>query len=911
MNLKKNDPTQSAKSVESRRAREAKWQKFWEENGWYPAEDFGDAEKKYILVEFPYPSGEGLHIGHAFTMTGADVFARHNRMQGYNVLFPMGWDAFGLPTENYAIKTSVPPQKATKENTGNYRRQMKKMAFSFDWRREINTTDPDYYRWTQWIFIQLFKHGLAYKEEKAINWCPACKIGLANEEVIDGKCERCGVEVTRRNISQWIVKITDYADQLIEGLEKTDFVKKVEAAQINWIGRSKGAKIKFKVDRHSEDETSTEESPEGILRFAQDDISQLEVFTTRPDTLWGATFMVIAPEHDLVQKILNSRHSEAATAVEESSEDKNSSGILRNAQDDKIKEIKKYIKEARKKSELERAELQKEKSGVFTGLYAINPATEEKIPIWISDFVLASYGTGAIMGVPAHDKRDFEFAKKFDLPIKPVVKPPKGDWDFDKEAYVNVDKGTAINSGPINGLPPKQAIEKSVEILEEMGAGEEAVDYHLRDWIFSRQHYWGEPIPMVFCPDCGWQTVPEENLPVVLPEVENYQPTDTGESPLAEMEDWVKTECPNCGGPARRETDTMPNWAGSNWYYLAYLVKDKIENWSRPEVEDENIFSASQDILSYWLPVDVYIGGDEHNTLHLLYSRFIYQFLDDIGQVPEDIPEPYYQRVSHGVILGPDHQRMSKSRGNVIIPDEVWKKHGVDALRTYLMFMGPFTGTMAWNENAFQGVVRFLNKFESVVSPERCQNDSSEVRQANEKTRIILNKTIKKVTEDIERFSFNTAIAALMEAINDLREVSPERCQNDSSEVIRIGAENKKKLVKLIAPYAPYLAEELWHKLQGVKTSEVADQASCEVESVHWADWPEYDDQYLQAEKVEIPVQVNGKVRAVLEVNSEQQTVKSEIIEKAKENKNIMKYLEGKKIKKTIFISGELVNFVV
>jgi leucyl-tRNA synthetase len=839
---------------------EQKWQKFWEKNGWYPAKDFGDKPKKYVLVEFPYPSGEGLHIGHAFTMTGADVFARYNRMLGYNVLFPMGWDAFGLPTENYAIRTGIPPQKATQENTDNYRRQMKKMAFSFDWDREINTTDPDYYRWTQWIFIQLYKNGLAYKEEKPINWCPSCKIGLANEEVIDGKCERCGTEVVRRNISQWIVKITEYADRLIEGLKQTNFVKKVEAAQVNWIGRSTGVKIKFKIMNHDS-------------RFMN---QELEVFTTRPDTLWGVTFMVVAPEHDLVQQLLKDSHSS------EVSRSDSSDGVM-------VEKIKEYVQQARKKSELERAELQHDKTGVFTGLYAINPVTKKKIPIYISDFVLSSYGTGAIMGVPAHDDRDHQFAKKFGLDIVPVVKPEgdesKGEWNFDQKAFTEVDQGIIINSGPINGLKTREAIEKTIQILEKEGVGEEAVDYHLRDWIFSRQHYWGEPIPMIYCSKCGWQPVPEEDLPIELPKVKDYEPTDTGESPLANVEDWVKTECPKCGGPARRETDTMPNWAGSNWYYLAYFVKDMLGVKSE-KLKVQSIFDANMDRLEYWLPVDVYIGGDEHNTLHLLYSRFIYQFLHDIGQMPKDVPEPYYRRISHGVILGPDHQRMSKSRGNVIIPDQVWKKHGVDALRTYLMFMGPFTGTMAWNENAFQGVVRFLDKFENVVSPERCQNDSSEVIRVEE-TKIILNRTIKRVTEDIQRFSYNTAIAAMMECINELKVQSA-----------KLKLEEKKKLVKLIAPFAPYLAEELWHQLGSD-------------ESVHWSKWPEYNKKYLQSEKVEIPVQVNGKLRSVIEVKSENSKIKGEVIKMAENDSGVAKYLEGKVIKKTIFIPGELVNFVV
>jgi leucyl-tRNA synthetase len=791
---------------------EQKWQGNWDGSDIYKAKDFSDKDKFYCLVEFPYPSGSGLHVGHAFSMTGADVYARQKRMSGKNVLFPMGWDAFGLPTENYAIKTGIHPRVATQQNTDRFREQMDQMAFSFDWDREVNTTKPRYYKWTQWIFIQLYKNGLAYKEEKPINWCPSCKIGLANEEVVDGKCERCGEEATKKNLSQWIVKITDYADRLIDGLEHTDFVEKVEAAQVNWIDRSPGAEVDFEVI---------------------DLDHTLRVFTTRPDTLWGATFMVIAPEHELVADLMDDE------------------------------EIREYVRKAKKKSELERAELQKDKTGVFTGLYAKNPVNNKKIPIWISDFVLATYGTGAIMAVPAHDERDFEFARKYDLPVIPVIQPD-GEWDFDEEAYTDVEKGEMVNSDFISGMKPEKAIEKITNWLEEKGYGEESVNYHLRDWIFSRQHYWGEPIPMVHCDKCGWVPVEEEDLPIELPEVEEYEPTDTGESPLAKMEDWVNTECPKCGGPAKRETDVMPNWAGSDWYFLRYL----------DPANDEAL--ADMDKMKYWMPVDVYVGGDEHNTLHLLYSRFIYQFLWDIKAVPEDIPEPYYRRISHGVILGTDGQRMSKSKGNVIIPDELAEKYGVDSLRTYMMFMGPFTGTMAWNDDALRGVQRFINRFWKYFNQKVVDESCEEVK-------IAVNKLVSDVTKDIEDFRFNTAIAAMMETLNAIEDK-------------KIGKKEARKMIQLIAPIAPYITEELWERLGG------------EV-SVHVSDWPEVNENLMKEEKAVVPIQVNGKMRAKVKVDKDAD--EDEVRKLAMEDENVVKYLEGKKVKKFIYVPGKIANFVV
>ncbi|MFA5750047.1 MAG: leucine--tRNA ligase [Candidatus Shapirobacteria bacterium] len=799
---------------------ENKWQKYWEEHPEISrAENNSKKEKKYVLVEFPYPSGSGLHIGHTFSFTGGDVYARFKRMQGLNVLFPMGWDAFGLPTENYAIKMKRKPQEITKENTDMFKKQMKKLAFSFDWSREVNTTDPEYYKWTQWIFIQLFKKGLAYKKEMPINWCPSCKIGLANEEVVDGKCERCGSEVSRRNISQWVVKITEYADKLIDGLKETDFIEKVKQSQINWIGKSEGAKIKFKIKNSDK---------------------YLEVFTTRPDTLFGATFMVIAPEHEISLEMA-----------------------------EKNEEIKKYLNETRKKSDLERTELKKEKTGVFSGLYAINPVNNKEIPIWISDFVLSSYGTGAIMSVPAHDERDFAFAKKFGLKIIPVIKP-KEDHNFEKEAYINVDNGEIINSPPIDGMVPAEAFEKMIKWLEEKKIGERSSSYHLRDWIFSRQHYWGEPIPMINCPKCGWVPVPDNQLPIALPEVEAYEPTDDGKSPLSKIESFVKTKCPVCGGEAERETDVMPNWAGSDWYFLRYIDPNN------------NKEIASQELMNYWGPVDIYIGGDEHNVLHLLYSRFIYKFLWDLGVVSKEILEPYYKRISHGVILGPDGQRMSKSRGNVIVPEDVSEKYGVDVLRMYLMFMGPFDSTMAWNEKTIAGVKRFLERFNKFVLSQK-----DNVIDSSDEVKVIINKLIKGVTEDLETFKYNTAIAKMMEALNNLTSLLN----------YKVAIKDIKTLIKLLAPLAPYITEEFYSFFE--KTS------------VHMAEWPIVDKKYLIEDEVTIMIAINGKVRSELKINSTKQNDKDYVLNLARQDKNIIKWIGTNDIVKEIYISGRMVNLVI
>jgi len=814
---------------------EPKWFKEWEEAGLYKAIDFAEKPKKYILFEFPYPSGERLHIGHAFTFTGTDVLARFNRMKGFNVLTPMGWDAFGLPAENYAVKTGINPMITTAKNIANSKIQAKHLALSVDWEREISTTDPNYYKWTQWIFLQWYKKGLAYKAEMPINWCPQCKIGLANEEVVAGNCERCGAEVSRRRIKQWVVKITAYADRLIEGLKNTAFIEKVKAAQINWIGRSEGATIKFQISHLK---------------------SQIEVFTTRPDTLYGATFMVLSPEHEIVASLLSAKCK---------------------VQSAKLDKIRNYVEDAKKKSEMERTELAKEKTGVFSGLYALNPASQKEIPIWISDFVLSTYGTGAIMAVPAHDERDFAFAKKFGLPVVPVIVPRDKEnqrdqkdkkWDFEKEPYVEVENGVTVNSGRWNNLPVGEAIKKATQWLKEERIGQKAVSYHLRDWIFSRQHYWGEPIPIIFCPKCGEVPVPEKDLPVELPKVKNYQPTGTGESPLASVREWVETKCPKCGGPAKRETDTMPNWAGSDWYFLRYLDPHN----------DKALVDAKK--AKYWLPVDVYVGGDEHNTLHLLYSRFTYQFLWDQGFMPKDQTEPYYKRLSHGVVLGPDGQRMSKSRGNVINPDEVWEAFGVDALRTYLMFMGPFEATMAWSQESLEGCYRFIKRVWNLL----LNNVSDQETKTDLKRK--LHQTIKKVGEDIVGMRFNTAIAAMMEFINSWQEEG------------NLFQEEAADFLQILAPFAPYLTEELWEKLGNQF-------------SIHITSWPEYDPDLIKEGSVTVVVQVNGKLRDKLEVRSDKCEVRNEIEKLAQESERVKKYLEGNKIKKVIFVPGKLINFVI
>jgi leucyl-tRNA synthetase len=792
----------------------------------FQAEDFSEKKKLYVLAEFPYPSGSGLHIGHAFAYTGGDVYARFQRMQGRNVLFPMGWDAFGLPTENYAIRSGQKPQDVTKTNTENYREQMISLGFSFDWSREVNTTDPNYYKWTQWIFIKLFEQGLAYKAEMPINWCPSCKVGLANEEVIDGHCERCGTEVTRRRISQWVVRITQYADRLISGLEQTEFIEKVKAAQVNWIGRSEGAKIRFLVPMGEQDRT-------------------LEIFTTRPDTLWGCTFMVIAPEHELVAHVMDQPG------------------------------VADYVEQSRKKSELERTEESRPKEGVFSGLTARHPATGKELPIWISDFVLPSYGTGAIMAVPAHDERDHQFAIQYGLPIQPVILPDAdAEWDFSKAAYTGMD-GRTVNSGPLDGLTPTEAIPVAIDWLASEGLGERAVSYHLRDWIFSRQHYWGEPIPMIYCQECGWNPVPEDQLPVLLPEVDRYEPTDTGESPLANIPGWADVPCPRCAGQARRETDTMPNWAGSDWYFLRFC--DPHNDHALADMEK----------LRTWMPVDVYIGGDEHNTLHLLYSRFIYQFLHDLGVVPPEYPEPYRKRLSHGVILGPDGQRMSKSRGNVIVPQEYLENYGADSLRVYLLFMGPFDATMAWNERALLGMKRFLDRFTRYV-----RDHAGQSQESGPRVKAAVNRLGKEVAEDTASFKYNTAIAHMMETLNKLQDL----VESNDAPRERVADQELRTFSQILVPYAPFTAQSCWQIAGGEN-------------SVHQTRWPVYDPGLELEELITIAIQVNGKLRGTVAVSH--QTTESEIRHLAELQPGIAKFLMDKNITKVIYVPMRTMNFVI
>ncbi len=809
---------------------EAKWQQYWLENKTFRADDTSDKPKFYCLVEFPYPSGDGLHVGHPRSYTALDILSRKKRMDGYNVLFPMGFDSFGLPSENFAIKTGIHPAVITKKNVERFTQQLQALGFSFDWDRIVTTTDPDYYKWTQWIFIQFFKHGLAYKDKMAINWCVSCKIGLANEEVVDGKCERCGGDVEKRRIEQWMLKITEYADKLIEGLDEVNFLDKIKTQQINWIGRSEGADVKFRIDGFED---------------------ELTVFTTRPDTLFGVTYMVLAPEHELVDKITS---SEQRVAVQQ------------------------YLRTSARKSDLERTELNTEKTGVFTGAYAINPVNDEKIPIWVADYVLISYGTGAIMAVPAHDERDFEFAEKFKLPIRCIIDPDKNQAAKDRIEADQIltgkvcwtQDGVSINSASskgldINGLAVKEAKYNTTKWLEKHNLGKAAVNYKLRDWVFSRQRYWGEPIPMINCPDCGWQPVPEQDLPVLLPEVEKYEPTETGESPLAVITDWVNTICPKCGKPAVRETDTMPNWAGSSWYFLRYI-----------DPKNDKVFADPQK-LKYWMPVDWYNGGMEHTTLHLLYSRFWNKFLHDIGEVP--VSEPYMKRTSHGMVLGEGGEKMSKSRGNVINPDDVVSIYGADVFRLYEMFIGPFDQAAAWDTKGINGTDRFLKRVWRVFNETTIDDSPASPGQLH-----LLHTTIKKVGDDISVLAMNTAISQMMILIN---EISAEEKLN--KEFLEIYA-------KLLAPFAPHLVEELWQRLGHSN-------------SIAYQSWPQYNEKYLIADTLTIAVQVNGKRRGEIEI--EVNAAKETIIKAAKEEDNVSRFVSGQEIIKEIYVPGRLVNIVV
>jgi leucyl-tRNA synthetase len=787
---------------------EPKWQEKWQELGLDKAADGSPKPKYFCLVEFPYPSGDGLHIGHVRSFTAIDIVARKKRLQGFNVLYPMGWDAFGLPAENYAIKTGQHPRKVVENNVAVFKKQCQSLGLSFDWDREVNTTDPEYYKWTQWIFLQLYKKGLAYKNKMGINWCPSCKIGLANEEVVDGGCERCGAETEKRELEQWMLKITEYADRLIEDLETVDYLDKIKTQQVNWIGRSYGAEVDFQVKSFDD---------------------KIRVFTTRPDTLFGATFMVLSPEHELVNKITTEEQKD---------------------------EVFKYKDEARKKSDLERTDLQKDKSGVFTGAFAINPVNGNKIPIWIADYVLSSYGTGAIMAVPAHDNRDYEFAKKYHLEIVEVIE----GGDISEAAFTDIQKGKLTNSGKFSGLAVSDAIQQITKWLKDEELGEKSVNYHLRDWVFSRQHYWGEPIPMVNCSECGWQPMDEKDLPLELPMVEKYEPTQTGESPLAAMEDWVKTECPKCGGAARRETDTMPNWAGSSWYFLRYIDPKN------------NEALADMDKLKQWMPIDLYNGGMEHTTLHLLYSRFWNKFLYDIGAVPTS--EPYQRRVSHGMILASDGQKMSKSRGNVINPDSIVEEYGADVLRLYEMFMGPYDQSVAWDLNGVRGIRRFVEKLSSFEK--WIDADAKDVIT-------LFHQTIQKVTNDIDERRFNTAVSAMMIFVNKIQEAG---CSKDLF----------KQFIVLVSPFVPHLAEELWADLGGK-------------EVIGFEKWPEFDEKLIVEDEKEVPIQINGKIRAKLVVKSD---IEFEELKKiALENENVQKFLDGKDPKKVIDVKGKLISIVI
>lgn len=794
---------------------EGKWQKVWDDNKAFAATDDYSKPKYYALVEFPYPSGQGLHVGHPRPYTALDIVARKRRMQGYNVLYPMGWDAFGLPTENYAIKNKIHPKEVTKTNVARFKKQLHSLGYSFDWDREINTTDPEYYKWTQWIFLKLFKAGLAYKKEMPINWCTSCKVGLANEEVVNGVCERCGSEVVRKVKSEWMLKITDYADKLIEGLDGVDYIERVKVSQKNWIGRSTGAEVDFSV-KGKED--------------------KLRIYTTRCDTLFGVTYMVVSPEHPILDKYKDE---------------------IGNWSD-----IEAYREQAAKKSDFERSELAKDKTGVcIDGLTAINPVNGKEIPIYVSDYVLMSYGTGAIMAVPAHDDRDWEFAKKFGLPLIQVVAKDGEEVDINEAAFTDVATGVLINSDFLNGLEVKDAKEKMIKFLEEKGIGQAKTNYKLRDWVFSRQRYWGEPIPIVHCDKCGYVPIDESQLPLLLPEVDSYMPTDNGESPLAAMTDWVNTTCPCCGGPAKRETDTMPQWAGSSWYFLRYTDPHNTEAL------------ASKEALKYWLPVDWYNGGMEHTTLHLLYSRFWHKFLYDQGVVPT--PEPYQKRTSHGMILGENGEKMSKSRGNVVNPDDIVDVYGADTLRTYEMFIGAFDLAASWSEDGVKGCRRFLDrvwKLQDSVTDEKGYSKDMETK---------MHQVIKKVSNDFENLKYNTAIAAMMALLNDFYKKGS------------VTADEFKTLLILLNPVAPHITEELWS---------VKNYGGY----VYQQTWPEFDETKTVESTVEIAVQINGKTKATLAIGKEDP--KDEVIAKAKEV--IAGKLTGNVIKE-IYVPGRIVNIVM
>ena len=792
---------------------EKKWQNIWDEKNVFAATNDYTKPKYYALVEFPYPSGQGLHVGHPRSYTALDIVARKRRLEGYNVLYPMGWDAFGLPTENFAIKNKIHPEIVTKQNVAHFKEQLKSLGLSFDWNREINTTDPNYYKWTQWIFLQLFKKGLAYKKEMSVNWCTSCKVVLANEEVVNGVCERCGGEVVHKVKSQWMLKITEYAQRLIDDLDEVDYIDRVKISQKNWIGRSTGAEVDF-------------------MTTAGD---KLTVYTTRPDTLFGATYMVISPEHPLIEKWADR---------------------LENMSD-----IKAYQEEAAKKSDFERTELVKDKTGVeLKGVMGINPVNGKEIPIFISDYVLVSYGTGAIMAVPGHDTRDYDFAKKFNLPIIEVV----SGGNVEEAAFTDCETGIMVNSGMLNGMSVEEAKKSIIAWLEKEGKGHTKVNFKLRDWVFSRQRYWGEPIPIIYCEHCGYVPVPENELPLMLPEVDSYEPTDDGESPLSTMDSFVNTTCPVCGAPAKRETDTMPQCAGSSWYFMRYCDPDNMDAL------------AAKEALDYWLPVDWYNGGMEHTTLHLLYSRFWHKFLYDIGVV--SCKEPYQKRTSHGMILGENGEKMSKSRGNVVNPDDIVKEYGADTLRMYEMFIGDFEKSAPWSSASIKGCKRFLEK---IWSLQDCLIEGDSYRKELE---VSFHKTIKKVTEDIESLKFNTAIAAMMALLNDIQDV---------------GTINRKEytdLLIMLNPFAPHVTEEIYQLLGNQ-------------DMITHSSWVQYDESKCVENTVEIALQVNGKLKSKLMIPAD--VAKDEVLALAKNNEKIKEILADKTIVKEIYVPGKIVNIVV
>ncbi len=794
---------------------EPKWQKIWADNHAFEASDDHSKPKYYCLIEFPYPSGAGLHVGHPRSNTALDIIARKRRMEGYNVLYPIGYDAFGLPTENYAIKNHVHPAVVTKQNVDHFREQLKKIGFSFDYSREVNTTDPAYYKWTQWIFLKLYEHGLAYKSEMPINWCPSCKCGLANEEVVDGKCERCGTEVTRRVKSQWMLRITAYAQKLLDGLEHVDFIERVKTQQRNWIGRSEGAEVDFQLTPVPE---------------------KLRVYTTRPDTLFGATYMVVSPEHPFIEKY--------------------------KAQIENYDELVAYKEAAAKKSDFERTEMAKDKTGVeIKGIRAVNPVNGKEIPIWASDYVLMTYGTGAIMAVPAHDERDWEFAKKFGLPIIEVV---AGGRNVQEECFPDVQTGVLCNSDFLNGLSVAEAKKKITDFLTEKGIGQRKVNFKLRDWVFSRQRYWGEPIPIIHCPHCGPVPLSEKDLPLLLPDVEHYEPTDDGQSPLSRMTDWVNVKCPRCGADAQRETDTMPQWAGSSWYFLRYC-----------DPHNDREF-ASKEALDYWMPVDWYNGGMEHTTLHLLYSRFWHLFLHDLGLV--SAPEPYQKRTSHGMILGENGEKMSKSRGNVINPDDTIAEIGADAFRMYEMFMGAFDQAIPWSTNGAKGCRKFLERVW------RLQDMLTEEEGLSAELKVSVNQTIKKVSEDYEKMKFNTAIAQMMTLVNEMYQKGG------------VTRGELKALLLILSPVSPHICEEIW-QAQGFGAP------------IYQQPWPAYDENCLTRDEVEIAVQVNGKVRGKMMIPTAltRETAQEELPKLP----DVQKLVGDKQIVKVIFVPGRLLNIVV